>query len=327
MKILILQDDFPPRSLGGAGMVAFSLARGLKKAGWDVFVVTAVGDKKDEGEIEYEGLKIFRICANYHERWRAYLSLYNPQVVKKVEKIINELKPDIVHAHNIHYHLSYHCLKLAKKSGAKVFLTAHDVISFHYGKLTEFIDPKNLSCLNKFDYKINWRQRMKRAEKRYNPFREIVIRYYLRYADKIFAVSGALKNALNQNGINNVEVVYNGVDVDEWRIENRLVEEFRKKFNLQNKKIVLFGGRLSGAKGGKHIILAMQKVVREVPGAVLMVLGKKDGYAEKMMELARDSGMENNIIFTGWLSGDELKSAYWASDITVVPSVDRKGVG
>ena len=114
MRILFLQDDFPPQSFGGAGNVAFDLAREIKKRGHSVFVLTAVRDKKDEGSVEYEGLKVFKVYSNYHERWRAYLSLYNPQTVKKIKNLIDEIKPDIIHAHNVHYHLSYHSLKLAK---------------------------------------------------------------------------------------------------------------------------------------------------------------------------------------------------------------------
>jgi len=154
MKILILSDDFPPNNLGGAGIIAFNLAKAFNKMGHTLLVVTTVQDKDKEGVTEYEGLEIHRIYSNYHDRWRAYISLYNPQTVKEVRKIIKEFEPDIVHAHNVHSHLSYACLKVAKKSGAKVFLTAHDVMLFHYGKLVEYINPKELYCPNKFNYKL-----------------------------------------------------------------------------------------------------------------------------------------------------------------------------
>src|SRR3989344_1809831 len=135
MKILILQDDFPPQSFGGAGFSIFYLACGLQKAGHQVFVLTACQSKSLEGEADYYGLKVFRIFANHHERWRAYFSLYNPQTVGKVGDLIREINPDIVHAFNIHQHLSYHCLKVAKKMGKTVFLTGRDTMSFTYGKL------------------------------------------------------------------------------------------------------------------------------------------------------------------------------------------------
>ena len=135
MKILMLQDDFPPQGFGGAEASTFELAQGLQRAGEDVFVVTTCRKKSDEGKTTYQELKVFRIFADYHERYRAYLSLYNPQTVGKVRQLIKEFNPDIVHAHNIHNFLSWHCLKIAKELGKPVFFTARDVMSFSYGKL------------------------------------------------------------------------------------------------------------------------------------------------------------------------------------------------
>ncbi len=314
MKILYLSDDFPPKSYGGAGIVAFDLAKGVQDKGNEVSVICAAQDKSASGVSDYQGLKIFSVYTKYHARWNAYLGLYNPQTVAKVSQIIEEIKPDIVHAHNLHRYLSYACLKSAKQSGAKVFLTAHDAMSFHYGKLSgqEILGS----------YKVSpWRQ-FKKYKKRYNPFRNLIIRYYLnKYVDKIFSVSDALKKALVDNGIKKVQVLYNGVDLKKWQIDERLVSEFRQKFALAGKKVVMFGGRLSEAKGGQKIVLAMKKVVVEIPEAVLLVIGKKDEYAQKMLRLAENIGLDRNIIFTGWISGGDLIACYHASDAVVVPSL------
>ena len=321
MKIVILSDDFPPISFGGAGIAVYNLAKALKKEGNSVFILTVVQKKEDEGDIEYDGLIVHKIYSNYHERWRAYLSLYNPETVKKVKRAIFDFKPDVVHAHNIHKYLSYHSLKIAKQSGAKVFLTAHDMMLFHYGKLVEFINPNELPCPKGFNYKVSPWQQIRRYKKRYNPFRNIIIRYYLKYVDKIFAVSNAIKEALNQNGINNVEVIYNGINTVDWQVDVYLVEKFRDDYNLQNKNVVLFGGRLSELKGGRQIIKAMEKVVRKLSGAVLLVMGEKGEYSHKMIKIAHDAGIEKNLIFTGWISGVDLRSAYNASEIVVMPSI------
>lgn len=53
MKIVFLQDDFPPESAGGAGMVAGSLALELKKRGYDVSVISATREKSNEGKTEW----------------------------------------------------------------------------------------------------------------------------------------------------------------------------------------------------------------------------------------------------------------------------------
>lgn len=315
MKILILSDNFPPESKGGADRVAFALSKEFSKQYHQVYVLTTTQDKINEKlGVDFEAMKLYKFYApDYHERWRAYLSLYNPQIAGRVEKLIKEIKPDIVHAHNIHYYLSYHCLKIAKKYSKAVFLTAHDVMLFNYGKLATHNYLKN------FNYKTTWFDHLKQAKKRYNPFRNILIRRYLKYVDRIFAVSNALKQALNSNGIRNVGVIHNGIDVSAWQADGEEIEHFKKENKLNSKKVVLFGGRLGGLKGGEKIIEAMEVVTKKIPNTVLLVLGKEGEYTRKMNELACRKGV--SMQFTGWISGKKLKAAYWASDVITTPSL------
>jgi glycosyltransferase involved in cell wall biosynthesis len=293
MRILILQDDFPPQSFGGAGFSTFYFARGLLKAGQDVFVITTCRDKSAEGSENYQGLKVFRVYANYHDRWRGYLSLYNPQTVSKIKKLIGEINPDIVHANNIQSYLSYYCLRVTKKLGKPVFWTARDVSSFNYGKLA------TKRYLREFNCKTNWLDHLKQAGKRYNPLRNFLIKRYLKYVDKIFAISQALKEALEQNGIKNAEVSHTSIEVDDWSVSPEKVEAFRKKYDLHGKKVIFFGGRISGLKGVKQINQALDKIKKEVPQAFLLMAGSGG---------------------VGWLSGDDLRAAYHSADVVVVPS-------
>lgn len=307
MKILYLQDDFPPRSAGGAGVIALNLALEMKRRGEQVSVLTTVENKEEVGEEDQWGIKIFKIHSCYHERWRAYLSVYNPQTVRKINEIIKQIKPDVVHAHNIHYHLSYHSLKLAKASGAKVFLTAHDAMLFNYGKTR---DEKKITVWELF----------KKNKKRYNPFRNFLIKKYLAYVDHVIAVSEALCSALRNNGILNVSVIRNGIDCREWEKEPKAAKAFAEKHNLIGKKVILFGGRLSGQKGGEVAVKMLSLVIKEIPEAVLLVLGRGNDYAERMKELASELGIGKSLCFAGWVSGETLRSAYHASDVVVVLS-------
>ncbi|MFH1997666.1 MAG: glycosyltransferase family 4 protein [Patescibacteria group bacterium] len=313
MKILFLSEEFPPINFGGSGAVAYSLASGLKKRGHDVFIITSVQKKSEQGEINFNGLKIFRIQSNYHNRWRAWLSLYNPQVVFKIEKIIKEIKPDIVHAHNVHTYLSYYCFKIAKKYAKAVFLTAHDVMLIHTGKLM----PKNGNCM----FKLSALDQIKDAKKRYNPFRNIIIKHYLKYVDRIFAVSNTLKHVLEINGIKNIETIYNGIDVNDWQINKVEVEKFKKKYNLANKKVIIFSARLIEAKGGDQLIESLSLVNQKFSNFILLVVGRKWDYTEKLKKLSDDFKIKEKIIFTNFLEKNELKSAYYSSDISVLPSL------
>ncbi len=282
MKIVFLSDDFPPQSFGGAGISTYDLALGMKKAGHQVFVVTTCRKSEESGESVYQGLKIFKITSDYPAKWRAYVSLYNAPVVRKLENILKSVKPDIVHANNIHHYLSYHSLKIAKKY-AKVAITFRDAMSFSFGKLMTERYLKNL------DARMTWLDHLTQAKKRWNPLRNLIIKYYLRYADKKFAVSHALKKALEQNGINDVEVMHTGIDLS----------EYQASFGEHGKKTIFFAGRLSDAKGAKVVEEAMQTISREIPGVELVTAG------------------------TGgkWLNREEMKAAYAATDVVIVPSV------
>ena len=322
MKILFLQDDFPPHAKGGAGIVAAALARQLAKQGHELIVVTAVQDKKYEGSFYEDGMRIERICSHYAQRWRSWRSLYNLSTVPAIRRIIFEVRPDIVHAHNVHYHLSYWALRIAKKSGARVFLTAHDVMLFHYGKLTEFLDKDNITCERRWSYKITPWQQLRKYRFWYNPFRNIFIHKILSNVDRIFAVSAALKEALEQNGIRNIEVLHNGIDIDWWQnVSQEDITAFKDRYNLSGKKCILFGGRINAAKGGDVILNAFREILHAESNVVLLLLGTQDVYMEKLMVRAKEWGIENSVVSTGWLSGNELRTAYHVANIVVMPSL------
>jgi glycosyltransferase involved in cell wall biosynthesis len=321
MKILVLSDDFPPQSFGGAGIVAFTLAKEMQQRGHEILIVTTVRDKKDEGRIEHEGLHIERIASSYNPLFQAYISLWNPQPVRRVRKILAEFKPEVVHAHNIHAHLSYRALVEAKHSGARVILTCHDVMSFHFGKFTEFIDNRSLDVPDSFRYKISpWRQ-ARAYRLRYNPFRNIYIRHVLRrYVDHVVAVSHSLQAAMTANGIGRVEMIHNGIDTANWQIAPWQTEAVKAELGLAGQKVALFSGRLEGAKGGWNIIRAFEIMAREMPEARLLVLAQIASAKEKMA-YAEKNGFGGQIVFAGWRTGAALREAYSAADVVVNPSI------
>jgi glycosyltransferase involved in cell wall biosynthesis len=325
MKILFLSDTFPPLGAGGADTVAFNLAKGLKGQGHEIFVISTKQEKEVPSITEFEGLKIFRIYVKYHERWRAYLSICNPKISAEIKKIICEIEPDVVHAHNIHQYLSYNSLKIAKNCGAKVFLTAHDVMLFNYGKMfpsSETQKSKSIEELKNISYKINFWNLIKQAKKRYNPLRNIIIRHYLKYVDKIFAVSNFIKKALNDNSIDNVEVVYNGIDLDlNEKISESEKVNFIEKYNLKNSKIILFGGRISTAKGAFQIIKSLPQIVKSISNVKLLVAGNKNNYTQNLVKMAEDLGVKNRIIFTGWLNKKNMSIVNIIADVCAMPSI------
>lgn len=315
MKIVLLHDQFPPEGFGGAAHSTALIAEGLLREGHDVSVITTCRKRSDAGEMEYRGIKTWSIYSDYPDRWRAYLSLYNPSVVREVKRLLAELRPDVVHIHNVHQYLSYHCFALAKRYAKAVVFTARDVMSFNYGKL---VTPRYLERL---EYRTYWFDHVRQAGKRYNPLRNLLIRRYVRCADKVFAISGALQDALRQNNISCDGVIYNGIDADAWQAAVGAEKEIRKKYRVEDKNLILFGGRLSPAKGAEKAIEALALVVKEEPNTVLLILGKVDGYAQEMKKKAEDLGVAKNLVFAGWLGGEDIKAAYAAANVVWMLSI------
>jgi len=320
MKILFLSDNFPPHSRGGAEINAFNLARAIKNNSHEVFVITATQDKSMAGESEYQRLKIFTIYSDYHPALTHYFAIYNLQTISEIKSIFQKITPDIVHAHNIHAYISYHALKVARKYAKGVFLTAHDTMLFSYGKFDGFIDKKDLSVRQNFNYKISLAEQLKTAKKRFNPLRNILIRYYIKYVDRIFTNTGILEQALNNNKISNTETSYYGTDIKNISSEVE-INNFKKKYNIAGKKIILFGGRLSREKGGEVAVRALQYVVAKLPDTVMVVAGQKNEYARYMLKIAEESGIASSLFFTGWIGRDDMNLAFSSCNVVITPSI------
>lgn len=321
MKILLLSDYFPPEKLDGAGNAAYRLAKEFLRRGHSVFVATSTQNKKNEGESTHEGMRIFKIYSDYDLRFRSYTSLKNFPVLNKIEKILRETKSDIVHAHNIHMYLSYYSLKLAKKYSKAVFLTAHDLMAVHYGKFKNFFGKDCLSVNCPYDYKIKFSDLLETAGKKYNPFRNMFIRYYLKHADKIFTISDGQKKVLAANDVLNTETIHNGIDVRGRSVNESDAESFRSTHSLGGRKVIFFAGRISESKGSLAILAALKIIKKTIPNVVLAVAGGFGPGTKEMAEHAKMEGLEECLRFLGLLGEGEMKTAYACADVCVTPSI------
>ena len=297
MRILFILDEFLPENSGGAANVAFWLAKGLINSGHDLLVLIATFNPENAGDIEIEGVKIKRILTRSFGRLRNFKNLKNRLILKKTEKIFKEYRPDVVHIHTLHHRFSYGVIGLAKQNSRAVFLTLHDAQTIYNGKLY----PKRKICdLNpEYDYKVNWLDRLKRDGLAYNPFQRFFIKKSLKKADKIFAVSNALKDVIEASGVFNIETIHNGIDAGEWTAREATGNN------------VLFAGRVDEAKGTKAIINAFSAISSEVPGAKLTIVG--DGGLQ--------AGANKNIKILSWQGREEMKKLFAEAAVIAAPSL------
>ena len=272
--------------------------------------VIASTDQADFEEVR-EGISTYHLHSQYPERFRAYVSLYNPQIVGKLKQLYERIQPDVVNAHNVHAHLSYSALSVAHRMGIKTVFSSHDVMPVAYAKLMHSIPSP---------YRLPRLHNLKQMRFRYNPIRNRWIRYVLtNHTMHRTAVSHALKTVLETNGLPPFEVVHNGIDVTRFQAKPDVVKQLRERWNLANRKVILFAGRLTSAKGVLPVLSALDRLNEAIPEALLLVLSAQPIETQIPPEYAHLQA--RHIVSGGWLQGDELVGAYQVADVVVVPSI------
>ena len=149
----------------------------------------------------------------------------------------------------------------------------------------------------------------------YKPF----MNYLLKRADRIIvATEGHINGSayLPKHRDKCVVIPY-GLSVSEY--DNAPVKPIlTEKLNSPDSVKVFFSGRLVYYKGVDVLLKAM----KDVKGAELFISGSGDK-EEELKAYVRDNGMESRIHFMGFLSDEDLKSAFSDCDIFVLPSVQR----
>ncbi|MGH7897259.1 MAG: glycosyltransferase family 4 protein [Candidatus Binatia bacterium] len=322
MKVLVVNDDLEHGSLS-VPRLAHQLARHLAAGGTETALLGAVADPALEGERRDGGLTIFQIHSDYPMRFRAYRGLYNPATVRKFRDIVSRWRPDVVHFHNVHTHLSFYCLKVARRLGARVILTAHDVMLFWSGKLDCFDAGTSLADVadGKIDYRTRWWRELGRQRLRYLPLRNTLVRSLVgRHAQRIVSVSDCLRHALALNGYRNTTTIHNGVPAGDGLASDEEARDWRRRLELDGKRVVFAGGRLSPLKGIEQLLRAVARLGGE--GVHLIIAGRGSvPYEGRLRRLAADLGLERRTLFTGWIEGGALRSAFAAADVCVNPSL------
>lgn len=147
---------------------------------------------------------------------------------------------------------------------------------------------------------------------------------------KSIAVSEFVKNEIIKQGtpLERIIVVYNGIGLDGIRYKNNPAK-VREEFGLRQDHFIIGEvGRLGLDKGQHTFIKAAEKVIKDYPDAVFMIVGeeltKKKEYRKALERLVSDLGLEEKIIFTGYRADVmDLMSIF---EILVLPSPFAEGL-
>lgn len=205
---------------------------------------------------------------------------------------IKRLKIDLLHS--IHYTIPLF-------AGCKVVVTFHDMTFFLYPKKHIFIKRIFFKL---FIYISSWR------------------------ANRLIAVSNnTKKDIIKFMHINNgkIDVVYEIIDSKYHPIKNKsAILKVKKKYKIFN-KFILYVGTLEPRKNIVNLIQAYYKLIsKNNVTHQLVIVGKKGWHYQEIFKIVTKLNLNKGrerIVFTGYVSEEELPFLYNAADVFVYPSL------
>lgn len=319
MRILFLNDLWDPR-IGSSIRQMYQQAERLRALGHETAVASTTEDPGLVGTEAVEGTEVHRFHSSYPFRLRPWVSTNNRRVLPHLRTLLDRWRPDVVHAQIVHSHLSYASLTEARRRGAGVVFTSHDSMTYCYQKLDCFHGGAEHGFELR-DYQARWQKCLPCQRFRFRPGRNAIIRRVLdRDVHRFTVVSDELGRAVRANGIRVDRTIHNAIRAKASLPSPAAVAAFRARFGLDDKLVIAMGGRLHELKGVVQLFQMLAVLRRELPNVRLLVMGREDvygGFAPK----ARALGVDDLVIPTGWLDGEDLACAMSALDVMVSPSI------
>jgi glycosyltransferase involved in cell wall biosynthesis len=305
MRILLVHSRYS--KFGGGENYVSSLRELLEQNGNTVFLFSFDNDRhwKNEREFIYQDnfypgdRNPFRLVFYYIMRF--YL---NPVLVVRLRKWIKTINPEIIHIHaNDRYGISV--LLAIKNLGIPIVQSFHAndalCLSNTFKKPDGTLCKKSLgiSCLN---------QNCMPFSKFLAMVPSYIIRNQLTKKNvKGFTTSNKiLKERLEKNDF--TPVIHLPLFV--WDNNN--------DSNPESGNIFCPGTHLE-QKGFQYLIRAMTRIIRCFPESVLHIAGRGP-FTDNLVRLASEIGMDNHIIFHGYLETSDISLHYKESSVVVFPS-------
>ena len=303
MNILYLCDEYPPGRHGGIGTAVQSQAREMVVKGHKV-IVAGFYDWGYGGENEFEdnGVKVFRFRRLLDSSWfnnkdskrvRATYKIFNSlgifhwdigmSILKYrafLERLIQEYNIEIVEKPDFNEYMQYCIMPVYFPK-----LNVPTVVKLH-GTISYMLKERNIQP----------------PEILFEMEKDV-----LNNADALSSVSNyTAKKTAQYFGLDRpIKLLYNGIHLPP--------SEYTDKVPLQ----VVFTGTLVEKKGIYQLAKAWNDVVKQCPGARLLILGK--GHQEKVTAFLETEAM-SSVVFKGHVSREVLKHDLSSSSVAIFPS-------
>jgi glycogen(starch) synthase len=297
VRVLMLSWEYPPLLVGGLGRHVDALARGLVRAGHEVWVVTR-GEKDEQVDELVDGVRVRRAALDplaidfTTESLLAWSQASEHALIRAALPLLRRIRPDVVHAHD--WLVAQTAITLAAAAHAPLVATIHATeAGRHQGWLP--------APLNRAIHSVeNW---------------------LANSADEVIACSQTSQREavrLFDLDADAVHVVPNGVDLVRWRVPARARATARDRY-APGGPLVAFAGRLVHEKGVQTLLAALALLRRRNPGLRLAVAGTGP-HEDELRAQARRRRVARAVDWLGFVPEAQVATLLAAADVAVVPS-------
>ena len=295
---------------GGADAVYFDHARLMGELGWDNAYWAMHHPKNEPSDWTDYFVDEIEFGNSYSlpdKLIKASKVVWSFEAQRKLNRLINDFKPDIAHLHNIYHHLSPSILSTLAKAGIPVVLTAHDLklacpsySMYTGGKVCERCKSGNY--LNTITQRCVQDSIAASTVVAVEAFTHRLLGSYRRHVDRIVVPSRFFEQKFVEWGWSNDDFAHiaNWVDADQFNPAYQPGGHF------------LYFGRIDATKGIETLIKASAQA-----GVALKIAGR--GPLEtQARELAQT--LNQPVEFLGFRSGADLHDQIRAARAIVLPA-------
>jgi glycosyltransferase involved in cell wall biosynthesis len=154
-------------------------------------------------------------------------------------------------------------------------------------------------------------------------FLTLMMPRFLKAADVVIAISQCTsRDAVRLYGLDEAKtrVIYAGVSPGFHARAPEAISLVRQKYSLPE-NFILFVGTIEPRKNLTTLLEAYRALKNEGTGCKLVIVGRKGWLYEGFFRKLRELGLEDEVIFPGFVPDEDLSAFYTAADLFVYPSL------
>ncbi len=154
-------------------------------------------------------------------------------------------------------------------------------------------------------------------------YSQLMVPRSLRAADAVIAISNCTKrDAVTTYGLpaDRIRVIYIGVPARFQPVDLATAIGVRARYHLPE-RFILAVGMIEPRKNLITLLDAYQGLIEHLPDLRLVIVGKRGWRADAFFARLRDLGLEDRVIFPGFVPDDDLPAVYASAAAFAFPSI------